>query len=508
MTVPDSNLVDFLLGEKAPEQIALRLPGRDHTYGEIQSAVEAIAGYLLGIGVQKGDRGVLVSENSFFWVAAYLGMLRAGVVAVPLPTNVLPDDLDFVLRSTNAQTAFVQVVLASRSRGHFPGIHLVTDRQAPGLPESASQTTLDKICLGDVTARRLFPPTEKRDLAALMFTSGSTGRPRGVMVSHANIMANTDSIIQYLQLSHNDRIMTVLPFHYCFGASLLHTHLRVGGSLVIDPRFMYPEVVLQRMIETECTGFAGVPSHFQILLRNSSLRKKTFPHLRYVQQAGGHLARFFIPQLRESLPGTQIFIMYGQTEATARLSYLPPELLKRKLGSIGRGIPGVKLQVLDVAGREIAPGEVGEIVAEGESITQGYWQDPEETAKSFREGRLYTGDLATVDEDGFIYVVDRDKDFLKCGGRRISCRQVEDRLLRFEGVLEVAVIGVPDEVLGEAIKAFVVPANSEFAELAGRLSVYCKESFPLVMIPRDIVVVPCLPKSSAGKVLKRDLRTR
>ncbi len=503
----NSNLADFLLDGKEPDRIALRLPRQDHSYGELQSAAAAIAGYLPRVGGQKGDRGILISDNSFFWVAAYLGMLRAGMVGVPLPTDVLPEDLDYILQITEARTAFVQAGFALRNRGHFQGVHVVTDRQAPSLPESASQTTLCEACSDGLHAKFPLPMVRQSDLAALMFTSGSTGRPRGVMVSHANIMANTESIIQYLRLTENDRIMTVLPFHYCFGASLLHTHLRVGGSLVIDLRFMYPEVVLQRMLDTDCTGFAGVPSHFQILLRSSSLRKRSFPCLRYIQQAGGHLARFFIPELREALPGTQIFIMYGQTEATARLSYLPPELLEKKLGSIGNGIPGVKLQVVDESGKEVSTGGVGEIVAEGENITQGYWRDPEESAKSFRHGRLYTGDIATVDEDGFIYVVDRDKDFLKCGGKRISCRQVEDRLLGFKGVLEAAVIGVPDDVLGEAVKAFVVPANGDFAGLAERLRLFCKERIPPPLVPKEIVVLQGLPKNSAGKVLKRYLGT-
>src|SRR4029077_6932928 len=164
-----------------------------------------------------------------------------------------------------------------------------------------------------------------------------------VMVSHRNIIANTESIIDYLQLQSADRVMTVLPFHYCYGRSLLHTPLRVGGSLVLDHRFMFPDKVLQRMVETECTGFAGVPSHFQILLRNSSLRTRTFPKLRFVQQAGGNLPPVFLQELREILPNAKIFVMYGQTEATARLSYLPPGFLEAKAGSIGRGMKGVRL---------------------------------------------------------------------------------------------------------------------------------------------------------------------
>src|SRR6185503_8657983 len=225
-------------------------------------------------------------------------------------------------------------------------------------------------------------------------------------------------IVSYLSLNDRDRIMAVLPFHYCYGASLLHTHLLVGGEVVIENRFMYPETVLQRLIETRCTGFAGVPSHFQILLRNSSLRNKRFPDLRYVQQAGGYLAPGFILELRAALPDTQVFIMYGQTEATARLSFLPPDQLETKLGSIGKGIPDVTLRVVNEHGQEVQPGEVGEIVAEGASITRGYWQASRETEEVFRNGALYTGDLARVDEDGFIFIVDRAKDFLKCRGEK------------------------------------------------------------------------------------------
>jgi len=340
-----------------------------------------------------------------------------------------------------------------------------------------------------------------------MFTSGSTGRPRGVMVSHANIMANTESILQYLDLTENDRIMAVLPFHYCFGTSLLHTHLRVGASLVIGSNFVYPEVVLQRMLDAECTGFAGVPSHFQLLLRNSSLRKKRFPHLRYVQQAGGHLAPAYLRELQEALPHTRIFVMYGQTEGTSRLSYLPPDLLEKKLGSIGKGIPGVRLRVLNESGGEVSQGEVGEIVAEGENVAQGYWRVPAESAVSFRNGMLYTGDHATVDHEGFIYIVGRAKDFVKCGGKRVSCRQLEEQLLEFEGLLEAAVVGMPDDILGEAVKAFIVPRTSDSKGLAARILRFCKERLPPQLVPREIVVLDALPKNTAGKVLKQDLRS-
>jgi long-chain acyl-CoA synthetase len=486
-----TNVTDYLLEGKDPDRIALHLPSRQYSYGELQGAVARVTSLLLATGAQKSDRVILASENSLFWVAAYLGAMRAGLVCVPLPPSVPGADLAFILNATKPAFAFAQIGFAVKNTEHLRGLPVITERDV-----SQSSQDLAK-----------FPGLDQSDLAALMFTSGSTGKPRGVMLSHRNIVANTESIIQYLGLTANDRIMDVLPFHYCFGTSLLHTHLRVGGSIVIEPRFMYPETVLVRMQETACTGFAGVPSHYQILLRNSSLRKKAFPHLRYVQQAGGHLAPSFIRELRDALPGTSIFIMYGQTEATARLSYLAPDVLDTKLGSIGKGIPGVTLRVLNESGHNVHPGELGEIVAQGDNVAVGYWCAPEETALSFREGKLYTGDLATIDEDGFIYIMDRAKDFLKCGGTRVSCRQIEDELLAFDGLLEAAVVGVPDEVLGEAVKAFIVPRGTSWNSLKDDLRAFCNQRLPSCLVPREVSVVPALPKNSSGKVLKQSLKT-
>ncbi len=507
MTCCDINVTDFLLEGKARDRVALQLLNEEYSYGDLLAGVNIIAGYLVDLGCQKGDRAILVCENSFFWVAAYLGILRAGLICVPLPLSVSAQDLAYVLKTTEARAGFVQAGFSVKNGAHLGGIHLMTDLETSHLSNLLSQTSFVEQKCNLSGARPALPHVCRDDVAALMFTSGSTGKPRGVMVSHRNITANTESIIQYLGLTEADRIMTVLPFHYCFGTSLLHTHLRVGGSLVVDLRFLYPETILQRMLDTQCTGLAGVPSHFQILLRSSSLRKKTFPHLRYVQQAGGHLAPTFIRELQEALPQTRIFIMYGQTEATARLSYLTPEALNKKPGSIGKGIPGVKLSVLDEAGQQVRPGEVGEIVAEGENITLGYWRAPEDTEVTFRNGKLHTGDMATVDDDGFIYIVDRAKDFLKCGGQRLSCRQVEDQLLECDELLEVAVVGMPDKVLGEAVKAFVVLRIPSRNGLKESLQLFCKKHLPPQLAPREIVVVQALPKNSAGKVVKQNLRT-
>ena len=484
-----ANVCDYLLEGKRPEKAALLMERGQFTYGELRSLAHSYAERLLMQGGLKGDRAVLCADSGPFWAAAYLGTLRAGLVSVPIASKSTTADLDYILKTTEAAFVFAEGRYASRFNAVLPPERIIVPEENSNHLDYAADTISIRSRAGD------------RDLAALMFTSGSTGKPRGVMITHANIIANTESIIEYLNLTADDRIMAVLPFHYCFGASLLHTHLRVGGSVVVDSRFMYPEKVLQRMVETECTGFAGVPSHYQILLRRSHFPSMRFPKLRYVQQAGGPLAPAFIRELRDALPGKKIFVMYGQTEATARLSYLPPEFLDTKLGSVGKGIAGVQLSLLDEQGSSVKSGQVGQIVAEGENVAAGYWRDKEETAKSFKGGKLFTGDLATVDEDGFIFIVDRAKDFLKCGGKRVSCRSLENLILEHSSVLEAAVVGVPDETLGEAAVAYVVPRDPK-VDPSPDLNSHCRRHMPLSFVPRRFVMVKTLPKNSAGKVLK------
>lgn len=492
------NAAEFVIAGKAAHRIAICTTERDFTYGELQASSCKFAALLLKAGGRKGDRLILLSGNSFEWAAAYLGALKAGLVCVPLPERISTADLEYILQTTGAGFSFLQDRIAGKYQATLAlfAVRVFCDFDL-------------QIGRADDTATA--PPhvqTQPDDLAALMFTSGSTGRPRGVMVSHGNIVANTASIIEAVHLLESDRVMTVLPFHYCFGTSLLHTYLRVGATLVIDTRFTYPEVVLRRMEETECTTFAGVPSHYQILLRNSSFAKRSFPHLRSLLQAGGHLAPPFVRQLREALPHAEIYLMYGQTEATARLACLPPKFLLSKEGSIGKAIPGVTLEVLREDGSAAAPGELGELVAEGKNITQGYWHSPQETALSFRGGKLHTGDMAVADTDGFLFIVDRAKEFIKCGGTRTSCRQIEDQILECEEIVEACVVGVADDVLGEAVRAFVVPLQAETQGLEARLRAFCKTRLAPPLVPREIVVVNALPKNSAGKVLRSELKSR
>ncbi|MFX0134829.1 MAG: class I adenylate-forming enzyme family protein [Candidatus Hodarchaeota archaeon] len=475
---------------------------RDETisYPALYSKICAVIEELKKQGCEKGDKIAIFANNSIFTVIAYFGIIGNGNIAIPLYPRISEEHLNYIIKGCEVQTLFIQNNLFKRFEERCKvkiKNYFFDDESEFGININALQKIETK-----------FPEVdEKEETAVIVFTSGSTGVPKGVMVSHYNINYNADSIIEYLKLTENDRFMEVLPFSYCYGTSWLHTHMKVGGQLVINNRFMFPGKVLDEINEKECTGFGGVPAHFQILLRRSNIHKRIFPSLRYIAQAGGKLAVPFIKELMELFPDKQIFIMYGQTEATARLSYLPPQLLEKKLGSIGKGIPGVNLEVLKKDGTLIKPGEVGEIVAEGGNIMQGYWNDPEGTKKTLKEGKLYTGDLATIDEEGFLFLVDREKNIIKSGGYRVSPQEIENVIFQIPNVVESAVIGVPDEILGEAIKAFVVTVKDAKNLIDKDYIVkYCRKQLPSHKIPRYVEFIRSLPKSSSNKVMYEVLK--
>jgi acyl-CoA synthetase (AMP-forming)/AMP-acid ligase II len=343
------------------------------------------------------------------------------------------------------------------------------------------------------------------DLAAIIYTSGTTGAPRGVMLSHGNIRANTESIVEYLSLTSRDRVMVVLPFYYVYGLSLLHTHIAVGGSLVIENRSAFPNVVLKGMQEHEVTGLAGVPSTFAMFLHRSMLRSASFPALRYVTQAGGHMPPALVREWLAALPGVPLFVMYGATEAAARLAFLPPAELSRRLGSIGRAIPGVDLRVLLEDGRQAATGEVGEIVARGANISRGYWNWPEETRARFGADGFRTGDLGFADVDGYIYLVGRRHEMIKVGAHRVSAKEIEEALHEFPAVDEAAVVPAPHDLLGEVPIAYIVLREGGHAS-EGDIVAFCRRTLAEHKVPARIVFRSELPKSGAGKIDKTTLR--
>ena len=486
------NTSDYLVADAPPDSIAVVDAGRCHTYGELRAAAGTLAAELAAAGLRPGSPVGILGANSFFWVAAYLAVLKLGHVAVPLSDKLRPDDI----RRNADLVGCTALLVDRRALRTLPpgfaedGVVLVTDE--------ALRSGREPYWPGDRTV-------DASADAVLMFTSGTTALPKAVRLTHGNLQANTDSILGYLGLRADDRVLVILPFYYCYGASLLHTHLRRGARVVLCNSFAFPETALDVLDREECTVLAGVPSSFQLLLRVSTLAERALPSLRIVQQAGGKLPPVLVDELRAAVPAATLFLMYAQTEATARLSYLPPDRLLDKPGSIGRGIPGVELRVLAENGRPVVPGERGEIYATGPNISPGYLGDPVASAAKFTPHGLRTGDLAVVDDDGYIFVVDRRDDFIKSWGHRVSSQEVEAAALRVGQLVSAAAVGVPDDDAGEVVVLLAVARPGAEVGPAQVLAT-CREHLPKYMVPRSVHILDGLPVNANGKTAKPQLR--
>lgn len=432
---------------------------------------------------------MLLSVNNLFFITSYLAIIKSGNICIPLDPAIEKDNFSYINNLTDPSLFFVTRDIERR---------LSLEQGKCIFPD-----TLDnfKSTAKEETDEEFNTETT----AEIIFTSGSTGKPKGVVISHKNLVSNTESIVQYLELKQDDRMLVVLPFYYCYGLSLLHTHLRVGGSIVLNNSFIFLGSVIRDLKEYRCTGFAGVPSHFQILLRKSDSFKTTeFPDLRYVTQAGGKLPFIFIDEFRESHPSVRFIVMYGQTEATARLSYLPYDMYEKKKGSIGKGIPGVDLRVVDEAGENVNSGETGEVIARGDNIMTCYFADPEGTASTLRNGWLFTGDLGTIDEDGFIYLTARKKEIIKVRGKRISPKEVEAVILEITDVIDCLVEGVEDEIEGEMLKATVVVRKDAFNLVSSEsIMKHCSKYLALHKVPHLYDLKQELTISATGKKIKK-----
>ncbi|MFQ5736285.1 MAG: class I adenylate-forming enzyme family protein [Thermodesulfobacteriota bacterium] len=504
-------LIDRLLQESSqrhPEKTVLVHAGRRAGYAEIFERSMGLASVLQGLGLKKGDRVVIALENSAEYLIAYFGALLAGCVTVPIsPATSAPGYHKIMSDCGPSAVISGPALLKALEKQKTPCavLYILVGGSLDCAAPPGTLLTSFEECSTRGAGSLKGPARSEKDLASIIYTSGTTGNPKGVMLSHMNLSANTESIIKYLGLTASDSVMVVLPFHYSYGNSLLLTHVSIGGTLVADRSFIYPNVMLELMNKERVTGFAGVPSTFAILHHRSNFKHSEFPHLRYITQAGGPMPHAMAYEILKTVPHTKLYIMYGQTEASARLSYLPPEDLHRKHGSIGKAIPGVRLDVLNEKGEPVKPGETGEIAACGENIMMGYWENPDETARTIRGGRLFTGDMATVDDEGYIYIISRKSDMIKSGAHRIAPREIEEAILEHPAVLEAAVVGTPDRILGEAICAFVVLKDGR-ACAANDLMRLCRSIIPPFKLPKRICFVPDLPKTASGKIKKEELK--
>ncbi len=494
-----------------PDKTAIIYKEVGTSYQELLDRAEKIAAFVSSCGTLPGFRAGILSDNPVEYISAYFGIQMAGGVSVGLNAQTTPRSLSYHVNDCQMDGLVVGKRFVRTLKATFqdiPRLKFLISDSLEGFPSEKVNKGITFKELLEYDASSFEPPFRSScDLAQIIYTSGTTGKPKGVMLRHSNLLANTKSIVKYLGMTGEDKVMAVLPFFYSYGNSIMLTHICQGATLVVNQNMVYPNVILKEMKENEVTGFSGVPSTFAILLHRSNLQEFSFPKLRYITQAGAPMSPALAKRLKEAFPGVNIYIMYGQTEASARLSYLPPEDLLEKAGSIGIPIPGVELTLLDERGEKVPVGQTGEIVARGENIMAGYWNSPEETAKVLRPEGLRTGDLAWQDEDGYFYIVSRKSDMIKSGSHRIAPKEIEDVVMEHFEVSEAAVVGVSDEILGEAIWLFMVLKPGSDCRI-GEIKKHCRRLLPAFKVPHKVVITDALPKTATGKIKKNELKKR
>ena len=474
----DCNFAGCLVDRLGPGSVLIdAATGLTISPGDLPRLIAANGAALRAIGLKQGDRVLIGCTLSPASALVYLGAIYAGLVAVPVEERALISSAAKLIEATDAKAVW-------------------SDTGVGGWPTASSPVHWLQ---GDLAkeARPGVPPTSctRSDLATLMATSGSTGVPRFVMVSHGNLIANTEAIVRSQHLTEGERAMLILPVSYCFGASVMHTHLYQGGGVVFDRRFMFPDKVLQAVAQLRCTTFAGVPTVYNVLLRRSHIRQTAMPSLRRFLQAGGPLPIERINEMRAAFPAVKFYVMYGQTEATARISCMIPEFWESKQGSVGRPLDNLTVSIVDDRGNDLPQGETGELIVRGPSICSGYLNDPEQTGRTFRDGWLHTGDMARQDRERYLWIEGRKGAFLKTRGTRVSFAEIEQMVASIAGIYECTARAISHPEAGEALVLFVVPDPG-----SGIGTEEIRRQLPPHWTVDSIRLVPELPQTPVGKV--------
>lgn len=488
MSTPRGGLLARLrAGAGAPDGIALEDGEHRLTYEALWDAVmRAGAAIDARLGADRAPV-VLVATNGIEYAVSMLGALASGRPVAEISPQEPPERLLPILarlRPSLVVTTLDPAAIAAEG-------HAVVEAAAfaPG-------------ALGATQPRDRPAPAADGDLAFVVFTSGTTGHPKGVMLSHGNVVAVVDAILHYLPLSPADRYALVLPLFHTYAKSVLLTTLAAGGTVVFDSFDDLPGFVA-RLEARRITAFSGVPYHINMLLRRAPIDRHDLSSLRLFTISGSHIAHENLLELARRFPAAEVVFMYGMTESSTRACALPPGRLADKPGSCGRAIRGVSLRVVDDDGLELPPGESGEVLVAGPNVMQGYFDEPALTASTLRGGWLHTGDLGYLDEEGFLFLVGRRTDLIKCAGERISAREIEEVLAAHPGVVEVAVTGEPHPMLGEAVRAWVVRREEGVTE--EELRRHAARHLTHHKIPRSWSFVPELPRTASGKVQKHRL---
>jgi long-chain acyl-CoA synthetase len=473
-----------------PRRIALLFEGREISYRELDELSSRAAGAFQAAGVEASDRVALFLPNIPEFAIAYLGALKLGAIAVSMNAGLKENEAAFILADSGAKAVITTPELGERIRpGAVSRVFTVGDDFEAALASAAPVRS----------AKSMAP----NDPAAIVYTSGTTGEPKGATLSHANVVRNAEAKRRYLGIRPEDRALLTLPLYHCFGQNaVLNAFLQVGAILVLHRRFDLDQA-MRSIARDGVTMFFGVPATYILLL--DKVARRDMAGVRYYFSAAASLPLEIEERWKEKF-GSPIYQGYGLTETSPFASY--NHLTNHRPGSIGTPIDGVKIKIVDPAtGKDAAPGEKGEIAIRGHNVMLGYWNRPEDTAKCIRDGWFHTGDIGSMDEEGYFFLHDRVTDMIVSGGVNVYPAEVENALAGHPAVLEAAVYGVPEPLLGEQVRADIVLKAGETASEA-EIRSFCRERLSPVKAPAQIRFVAEIPKNPSGKILKRVLREK
>ncbi len=492
---------------RSPSAVAIKLDDVEVTFGALEVLSQKVATILAEQGVQRGDRVALVMPNIPQMAFVYYGVLRAGAVVVPLNPLLKGREVAYHLTDSGARLVFAwEGILAEAQAG-------ADEAGGSGDPVTVvavdSTTFMQRVSAAEPTPGVV--ELDGEDTAVVLYTSGTTGRPKGATLSHTNLSRNTEISRDLMGTKEGEVLFGGLPFFHIFGQTCaLNAAVLTGATVTLLPRFE-PGKALGIIARDRVTIFEGVPTMYIAMLRHPDVTATDLSSVRVAVSGGSALPVEVLHEF-ERVFGADLLEGYGLSETSPIVSFNRVGHL-RKPGSIGTPVDGVEVRMLDPEGTEVPQGEVGELAVRGHCVMKGYWENPDATEAAIPDGWFRTGDLARVDEDGLIFIVDRKKDVILRGGYNVYPREVEEVLYEHPAVAEAAVIGVPDDLHGEEIVAVIgikaehVPADDAAREALGAEIVdFAKERVAAYKYPRRVVLVDALPKGPTGKILKREIK--
>lgn len=513
------NLVSCVRQQAAeqPEKIAYHFMGKDTSYGEFEHTVGRFAQGLQDLGVQKGDHVAFLLGNTPHYLIALYATMRLGATAIPVNPIYTPDEISYILRNGDVKAVIALdalLPLVEVGVQAFPEVVTfvvcettadVAEKIAALSEEAKAKTHLFSHIIASASGSLEPADVAQDDTAIILYTSGTTGNPKGAMLTHGNVYSNARDVSTYLGYQADDRIIATLPVFHVFALTVVvNAPLISGATVLLTPRFS-PSEIFTLAREQQATVFAGVPTMYNFLYLLPEGKPEDFSTIRLAISGGASLPVALLHNFEKKF-NVRVSEGYGLSEASPVTCFNPLDR-ERKAGSIGTSINNVENRVVDVNGIDVPVGEVGELVVRGPNVMKGYYKMPEETAMAIRDGWLYTGDLAKVDDEGYFYIVDRKKDMIIVGGYNVYPREVEEVLFAHDNIVEAAVVGYPDPNFGEAVHAYIV-LKEVAATTTDDILAYCAKHMVKYKVPKVVEILDELPKNTTGKILRRTLKEK